>query len=524
MVQSETPSLIRAMLEPEFYPHPATDPIQLLQTHISYVLLTGEYAYKVKKPVELGFLDFSTPDRRRHFSFEELRLNSRGAPGLYLDVVPITQDGDWLRPGGRGDAVDYAVKMRQFPQDALCRAMLERRVLGEGHLLSLAATVARYHAGAATDDRVASFGKPQRLRDALDQNYRATERFVGGPQTRAQFDETREFTDRFLRDRKALLLARLRGGHVRECHGDLHLNNICFWDGNVLLFDCIEFSEALRFVDTAYDTAFTAMDLEARGRPDLANLFLNAYAEHTGDWDGFRVLPLYLCRQAYVRAKVNSILAEEVAGDKPASGRAMQEAAAYYKLAWQYTRPRAGRILLMSGLSGAGKSTVARVLAKRVGAVHIRSDAVRKHLAAIPLGSRGGAEVYTDQMTRQTYRRLLHLGGTLAAEGYTVILDAKFDRAGQRAAARATAARHRLPVHVLHCSAPREVLRERLLSRTGDVADADAGLLDEQERRWEGFTDTERSAVTTLDTTLPADAVAEEVTRRLHLVPPVRSG
>jgi hypothetical protein len=507
------------MLRPEFYPHSTTGSVRLLQTHISYVLLTGEYAYKVKKAVDLGFLDFSTLDRRRHFCFEELRLNARGAPGLYLEVMPITLDADRFRLGGPGDPVEYVVKMRQFPQDSLCRAMLEKGVLAEGHVLSLAATVARYHSGAASDDRVASFGTPHRLRESLDQNYQGTERFVGGPQTRAHFDETRAFTDRFLREREELFLARLRGGHVRECHGDLHLNNICFWEGDVLLFDCIEFSEALRFVDTAYDTAFTAMDLEARGRPDFANLFLNAYAEKTGDWDGFRVLPLYLCRQAYVRAKVNSILAEEVAGDKAAFERATREAAAYYTLARHYTRPRAGRILVMCGLSGAGKSTVARALAKRVGAVHIRSDAVRKHLAGIPLGSRGGAEVYTDEMTRQTYDRLLHLGGTLASEGHTVILDAKFESAGQRAAALAAAARHRLPAHVLYCSAPRDVLRDRLRSRTGDVADADAGLLDEQERKWEEFTDTERSAVTTLDTTRPADTVAEEVARHLNLIP-----
>jgi aminoglycoside phosphotransferase family enzyme/predicted kinase len=522
MFDSQAPSLIRAMLRPEFYPHPTSDRIRLLQTHISYVLLTGDYAYKVKKPVDLGFLDFSTLDRRRHFCSEELRLNRRGAPGLYLGVVPVSQDGDHFQLGGAGEPVEYAVKMRQFAQDSLCRAMLEQGVLTDTHVLSLAATVARYHAGAATDGHISSFGTPQRLRDGLEQNYRATERFVGGPQTRLQFDETSGFTERFLREREDLLLARVRGGHVRECHGDLHLNNISFWEGSILLFDCVEFSEALRFVDTAYDTAFTAMDLEARGRPDLANLFLNTYAEQTGDWEGFRVLPLYLCRQAYVRAKVSSILAEEVAGDQTASDRAMEEAAVYYRLAWHYARPRLGRILLMCGLSGAGKSTVARALAKRVGAIHIRSDAVRKHLAGIPLDARGGAQIYGEETTRRTYDRLLHLAGTLASEGYAVILDAKFDQAALRAAALNAASRCRLPAHILHCSAQHGVLRERLRSRTGDVSDAHAGLVDEQERKWEGFTEAERPAVITLDTTgpRPADAIAEEAVRRLHLAPP----
>jgi aminoglycoside phosphotransferase family enzyme/predicted kinase len=519
MFNSETPSLILAMLRPEFYPH-ATSGIQLLQTHISYLLLTGAYAYKVKKPVDLGFLDFGTLDRRRHFCLEELRLNRRGAEGLYLDVVPIARDGGRFRLGGAGEPVEYAVKMRQFPQDSLCRTMLERGVLTDAHVLSLAATVARYHSGAATDDHIRSFGLPERLREGLEQNYAATERFVGGPQTRLQFDETRAFTDRFLRDREDLLLARVRGGHVRECHGDLHLNNISFWEDRILLFDCIEFSEALRFVDTAYDTAFTAMDLEAKGRPDFANLFLNAYAEQTGDWEAFRVMPLYQCRQAYVRAKVNSILAEEVVSDRAAFRRATQEAAAYYRLAWHYARPRSGTILLMCGLSGAGKSTVARALAKRVGAVHIRSDAVRKHSAGIPLGTRAGTDVYSEDMTRRTYDRLLRLAGTLASEGHTVILDAKFNRSADRTAALDTAARGGLPAHILHCSAHHGVLRERLRSRTGDVSDAHSGLMDEQERTWEGFTDAERPAVTTLDTTRPADAVAGEALRRLRLADP----
>ena len=410
--------------------------------------------------------------------------------------------------------------MRQFPQEALCRAMLEKGQLTEEIVLALVDAIARYHSAAARDGHVASYGTPQRLRAGLEQNYLATRRFVGGLQTQIQFDQTRAFTDRFLSDREELLLARVGGGRVRECHGDLHLNNICLWEGRVFLFDCIEFSEALRYVDTAYDIAFTAMDFEAGGRKDLANLFLNAYAERTGDWEGLRVLPLYLCRQAYVRAKVNSILAEEVAGDDVARLRATEEASRYYRLAWHYTLPRGGRVVLVCGLSGSGKSTVARALAKRLGAVHIRSDAVRKHLAGIPLESRGGGEIYTEDMTRRTYERLIGLGTAIAADGYTVLLDAKFDRLGLRAAALDSAARLRLPVHILHCSAPLDTLTERLRARAGDVSDAGDSLLDEQERKWEAFTDAERRLLTTLDTTRPADVVAREVANRLAAVDP----
>jgi predicted kinase len=255
------------------------------------------------------------------------------------------------------------------------------------------------------------------------------------------------------------------------------------------------------------------MDFDARSHADLGNVFINAYAEQSGDWDAFGVLPLYLCRHAYVRAMVNSILSEEVAGDDAARRKALHEASLYYKLAWRYTQPRRGWLVLMCGLSGSGKSTVARALAKRTGAVHIRSDAVRKHLAGVPLEERGGAELYTPEMTRRTYERLVALGGILAADGYIVILDAKFDHFAERTAAMNAARQRGLSMCVLHCVAPHDVLRQRLEARAGDVADATADLLDQQESQWEDFTDGERRFVTTLDTTRTAAEVENGAVR-----------
>lgn len=501
---TELPPLIQQMLQPGFYPHQVTEPIELIQTHISYVLLTGDYAYKIKKPVNFGFLDFSTLDKRQHFCAEELRMNQRGAPDLYLEVLPITQQAGF-QLGGTGQPVEYALKMLQFPQAALLITMFEQGKLSEAHMEELGRVVAQYHAKAQTNDYIRSFGEVAQVREAIDENYEQTMKYIGTAQTQAQFEETKQYTDNFFVEQPQLFTKRIADDKIRECHGDLHLRNICLWQDKILLFDCIEFNEPFRFVDVMYDVAFTVMDLEARQRPDLGNAFLNTYVEQTGDWEGLQVLPLYLSRQAYVRAKVNSFLLDDPAVPAAVKEEATATAAHYYKLAWQYTKPRNGRLILMSGLSGSGKSTVARQLARRLNAIHIRSDAVRKHLGGIKLTERGGDDLYTDQMTQQTYERLLGLGIMLASKGFKVILDAKYDRASLRTDAIARAEFHEIPLQILHCTAPIHVLRDRLASRTNDIADATADLLETQQAAAESFTQMERPYVQTLDTSQPLE-------------------
>ncbi|HEY9620101.1 MAG TPA: AAA family ATPase [Crinalium sp.] len=499
MADSTLPPLIQHMLQPEFYPHPVQEPIQLIQTHVSYVLLTGELAYKVKKPVNFGFLDFSTLEKRHHFCNEELRLNRRGAAELYLEVLPITQTGDAFQLGGTGEAVEYVVKMRQFPQETLLSSMFERGDLTEELLTELAVAIAQFHSTAATSDYIRSFGEVANVRHAFDENYEQTEAYIGGPQTQKQFDETRVYTDRFFAERDALFTSRMQNNWIRECHGDIHLRNICYWNDHLLLFDCIEFNEPFRFVDVMFDIAYIVMDLEARQRPDLSTLFLNTYVEQIGDWEGLQVLPLYVNRQSYVRAKVTSFLLDIPSVPDDEKKAAAETAALYYRLAWQYAQPRQGQLILMAGLSGSGKSTTARHLAKQLGAIHVRSDAVRKHLAGIPLAQRGGDDLYTPEMTAKTYGRLLDLGISLAKEGYTVILDAKYDRQNLRDAVTNQAQAAQLPYRIVHCDAPIEVLRDRLEKRTGDIADATTDVLAKQ--YLEPFTDAEQPHLITVDTT-----------------------
>ena len=501
------------MLQPGFYSHPVTEPIQLEQTHISYVLLTGDYVYKLKKPVNFGFLDFSTLDKRQHFCAEELRLNQRGAPELYLEVLPVTQVENQYQLSETGQPVEYVIKMRQFPQEALFIKMFEQGKLSETHMEELGRVVAQYHALAQTNDYIRKFGEVAQVRESINENYELSKNYIGGPQTQAQFEETKQYTDGFFAQRPELFVSRIENNWIRECHGDLHLRNICLWQNKILLFDCIEFNEQFRFVDVMYDAAFVMMDLEARQRSDLGNAFLNTYVEQTGDWEGLQVLPLYLCRQAYVRAKVNSLLLDDPSVPGSAKSEATATAAQYYQLASEYTKPRLGKLILMSGLSGSGKSTVARQLARQMGAIHIRSDAVRKHLAGIPLTDRGGDELYTAQMSQKTYERLLFLGIMLANQGFSVILDAKYDRQQLRSIAIAQAQFHQLPLQILHCSAPVEVLRDRLEKRTNDIADATADLLSGQQAGFEPFTEAEQPLVKSLDTSQPLEPQLERMNK-----------
>jgi uncharacterized protein len=501
MSETTLPPVIQAMLQPSFYPHTVTGEIQLIQTHVSYVFLTGDFVYKVKKPVNFGFLDFSTLEKRQHFCHEELRLNQRAAAALYLEVVAIGQSGNSFQFNS-GEPVEYAVKMQQFPQESLLSALFDRGELTEQHIIDLAQEVAAFHAKAEITDHIRSYGTVEKVRQAFDENYEQTTNAIGGPQTQAQFDATKAYTDQLFAAKADRLTNRISADKIRECHGDLHLGNIALWNDKLWLFDCIEFNEPFRFVDTMYDVAFTCMDLDARHRPDLSNTFLNAYLEQTGDYEGLQVLPLYLSRQAYVRAKVNTFMLNDPNIPDSAKQDFQTNATNYYHLAWAYTQPTSGRLVMMSGLSGSGKSTLAKaIVAQHSGiqnrAILLRSDAIRKHLAGIPVADRGSDAIYTPEMTEKTYDRLLELGTMLVQQGYTVILDAKYDRQALRQGAIAQAAS--VPLTILHCDAPIDVLKTRVAGRTGDIADATVAVLAHQSM--EDFTPAEQEFVKSIDTT-----------------------
>jgi aminoglycoside phosphotransferase family enzyme/predicted kinase len=501
MVETQFFRLLEQMQSADFYPHPVQEPIELVQTHASAVLLTGDYAYKLKKPVNFGFLDFSTLAKRKYFLEQELCLNQPVAPDIYLEVLPIAQTGEEFILGEGERICEYVLKMHQFPQESLLSNLFAAGKLTEAHLEALGTAVASFHLQTQTNDYIRSFGEVEKIAIAIAENYQQTEQYIGIAQTQKQYDETKQFTDDFLEEKRNLFKNRQECGKIRECHGDLHLRNICWWHDKIQLFDRIEFNESFRFVDVMYDVAFAVMDLEARGRQDFSYLFLNTYLEQTGDWQGLQVLPLYLSRQAYVRAKVTSLLLNDVAIPDTAKREAIETAANYYHLAWRYTQRSHGQLFLMSGVSGSGKTTVARQLAKHLGAIHIRSDAVRKHLAGIPLHERGGDDLYAPQMTQDTYNRLLALAELLVTQGYSVILDAKYDRQRWREGAIAFAQSAQIPLRILYCTAPREILRDRLTQRTGDISDATPSLLVQQMAAADPLTPPEQTYVIAIETT-----------------------
>ncbi|MBE9032099.1 AAA family ATPase [filamentous cyanobacterium LEGE 11480] len=509
MTDTNLPPVVQAMLQPAVYPHAAQAEIPLIQTHVSYVFLTGDFVYKLKKPVNFGFLDFSTLEKRKHFCEEELRLNQRGAAELYLEVVAITQAGEGFELNGDGEVVEYAVKMQQFPQSALLSEMFEAGTLTAQHMRDLAKEVASFHAKADINDHIRSYGAVAKVRQAFDENYEQSAGFIDfdggkGPQTQAQFDGTKAYTDDFFVKYESALVDRVKADKIRECHGDAHLRNIALWQEKIWLFDCIEFNEPFRFVDTMYDVGFICMDLDARGRQDFANIFLNAYLEQTGDYEGLQVLPLYLSRQAYVRAKVTSFLLGDPSIPDDLKQSSRQTAAEYYTLAYDYTQQPDGRLVMMAGLSGAGKSTAGKAIAKAHKAIHLRSDAIRKQLAGISVEERGSDAIYTPAMTEKTYDRLLALGLMLAKQGYTVVLDAKYDRTALREPVVSKSQSVGIPLTIVHCDAPMDVLKTRVAGRTGDIADATVDVLAQQS--FEAFSDAERDFVKTIDTTADLNA------------------
>ena len=516
--------LIRALSNPAVFGDETTS-VVVIETHISWVLLTGRFAYKIKKPVNLGFLDFSTLDKRRRYCEEELRLNRRLAPEIYLDVVPVSGTVESPRLAGDGEPIEFAVKMRQFPQEALLSRALADGRLSLAHIDRLAQEVAEFHAQAAVAPAESSFGTPERIEQPVLENF---SRLIDADLDAAVHSRIARLRDWSLREfagHRGEFESRRRAGFVRECHGDMHLGNMILDGEEVVLFDCIEFNEHLRWIDVASEVAFCTMDLEDRGRADFARRFLNAYLEITGDYAGLTVLPFYRTYRALVRAKVAQLRADQPGVEAEDLRKLRTEVLGYLTLAERYTQPARPFLLVTHGFSGSGKTTSTQGVVETLGAIRVRSDVERKRLAGLEALSRTSSgveqDLYSKDATTKTYAKLAELAGQVLRAGFSVIVDATFLKRQQRKEFRKLGERLHVPFLILDFQAREETLRHRVKDRAragSDASEAGLAVLEHQLRTREPLAADELPSALPVDIEDPQAAghLAAELKRRFQ--------
>jgi aminoglycoside phosphotransferase family enzyme/predicted kinase len=512
------PQFVTDLLSKDAYDHAVGD-VRLIQTHISYVLLAGAFAYKIKKPLDLGFLDSRTIERRRQMCEEEVRLNRRLCDGVYLGVLPITRRADGThRLGGAGKPVEYAVQMRRVREDRTMPHLLASGGLHREHLASLAAKIATFHRVADRSDRIAAFGRVPAVRMNWDENFGQTARYVGRTLTSTQLDHVRAYVDCFVGEQNVLIEARADAGHVRDGHGDLRADSVVFAPGgSVCVMDCIEFNEGLRCGDIASDVAFLAMDLEFRGHRREADEFVSRYIEESDNDETLpALLNFYRAYRAFVRGKVDSMQLEEpeipVAQRSEAAARAVR----YFELAEKYALASLPQVLVVTlGFSGTGKSFTARALAGRAGAVLLSTDRIRREQAnASGLGPAAYDDAaYTPQRRDLVYAAMMERATRHLSLRRNVVLDATFLTRRHRELARSAAASAGVALLVVEMTADEAVVRERLNARTnnGSASHARWNTHVRQREDFEPLDDVTPACLVRLDTTRPLDLLVDDV-------------
>ena len=497
-------ALIAALQNPALYPHPV-EGFQVIETHISWVLLTGPYAYKIKKPVNFGFLDFTDLASRRHFCNEELRLNQRLAPSLYREVLPICGSEQSPRFGDDAPVIEYALKMRQFPQSQLLAELQARGELRSEHIDALADLIARFHLQAPRVPVEHALGTPEAVMAPVQQNFDQIRPLLTEAADLAQLDTLEHWAQSTYQRLHPLLAARKTDGFIRECHGDIHLGNVTLLDGEVMLFDCIEFNEPFRLTDIVADSAFLTMDLESRGLKGLARRFVNRWLELTGDYAALELLNFYKAYRALVRAKIN-LLSLSHEPDVTCQATALSEYRRYAGLAEQYSAIPSRFMAITHGVAGVGKSHVSLRLVEELGAIRVRSDVERKRLfGAQPADQQGRLDsgIYQAGASQATYQRLYELASLGLRAGYPVVLDAAFLKRAQRDGARQVAEDHGVPFLLLDCQAPEGVLEQRLARRLrdgGDPSDATLEVMHAQQASREPLAEDELARQRVIDT------------------------
>lgn len=472
--------LIAALLDPRHFPHEVRK-VQVVETHISWVLLAGRYAYKIKKAVDLGFLDFTTLASRKFCCEEELRLNRRLAPNIYLEVIPV--GGSYEHPVfGAQPAIEYAVKMHRFPAGNLLNKLLAQGRVTPQHMEGLAGLLARFHRDLLPAVSDAAYGTAASIRAAAMQNFRQLQSLLSDEADCKRLSVIKQLTEVEYAACENIFSARRAQGYVRECHGDLHLGNIALIQDEPVPFDGIEFNPDLRWLDVMNEAAFPVMDLLQHRQTALAFRFLNSYLEAGGDYAGITTLRFYLAYHAMVRAKVGAIRASQQDMAKRAKANELAACRNYLTLAELCLTQRHPALIITHGLPGSGKTTFAQMAIERLAAIRIRSDVERKRLFGLSAldTSRSGENIYSREATRRTYARLLELARTLLAAGFPVIVDAAFLMRGEREQFRELAQSMDVPFAIASIRAPDAVLRARIArrqARAQDASEADASVL-----------------------------------------------
>lgn len=515
-----TPSLLNSLVKPSAYPEP-TGSVVLLQTHVSYLFLTDRYVYKVKKSVNFGFLDFSTLDKRRFYCDEEVRLNGRLSPELYLGVVALRQTPQGCAFYGEGTILDFAVKMRRLPEDRMLSRLLEKGGVGAAEMCEIARTVAKFHLQARRGPEIDALGTVSAIASNWEENFRQIDPFLRVTIEPWVLHPIRSYVARFLELKGELFRARLAAGYLRECDGDIHSANICLAE-RVFIFDCIEFNERFRYCDTAADVAFLLMDLEFAGRPELAEPFLACYRELTGDPLPDELTDFYKAQRAFVRGKVESFELNDPELPKEQRDEAKTRARRYFRLSRGFAlRDKLPPSLIITcGILGSGKSTLAGELSFELGLELFRGDLVRKELFTPggPTEEYAGG-IYTPAHNRATYDELLRRAQAALALGKSIVVDSTFRREEDRALFAWLAKKIGVPFLILKVECDEKTVRKRLMAREGNAEEVSNGRLRHLAAQQSEYEPPLGKAVIAIDGAQPLERGVDAALKGMGLLP-----
>jgi aminoglycoside phosphotransferase family enzyme/predicted kinase len=504
--------ILEALLRPDAYPEP-TSQVSLVETHVSYILITDNFAYKIKKPVDFGFLDFTSAERRRFFCHEEVRLNRRLCPDVYLGVVEVRDAPSGASFIGGRKIIDYAVKMKRLPQERMLDNLLNKGEVSEQDIRNIAGTIARFHLAAVRSDAIDEYGTIAAIRRNWGENFRQVERFIGTALSEKDLNLIRGYVDTNLSDNGPLFAERIKNGFIRDCDGDIHVENICLVEP-VCIFDCIEFNDRFRYSDTAADIAFLLMDLDFHRQGEFAGPFLDEYCAVTGDTGVLRLLDFYKTYRAFVRGKVECLRLTDREIREDNRELAIKKAARYFRLARGYVIRNRMRqtIFITCGLMGSGKSSIAEELAFQLGIDKIASDALRKKITGTPPGEHRfveyGEGIYSQDMDRQVYAKLLRISREALEGGRSVVVDASFRRRSDRSGFASLATGMGLSFRIMHTTCPVEIVKGRLEDRLKEGSAISDGRWELYHRQTDEFEppSTDEGVVITIDTSAPMDA------------------